>query len=61
MISRYGRANLLQNFMPVNVSVFKFLKLRFAYSNKKLVFYYDFKIRKGEFVAKFHACKRLRF
>ena len=36
-----------------------FVKLQTAYS-KKLVFYYDFKIRKGKFVAKFHAWKRLR-
>ena len=36
-----------------------FLKLRYAYSNKPI--YYDFKIRKGNFVTKFHAWKRLRF
>ena len=37
-----------------------FQKLRSIYS-KKLAFNYDFKIRKGKFVAKFHARKRLRF
>ena len=37
-----------------------FLKLPPAYS-KRLVFNYDFKIRTGKFVAKFHAWKRLRF
>ena len=35
-------------------------KLQTAFS-KKLVFNYDFKIRKGKFVAKFHPWKRLRF
>ena len=37
-----------------------FLKLRSAYS-EKLVFYYDLKIRKVKFVAKFHTWKRRRF
>ena len=36
------------------------LNLLFAYS-KNLAFYYDFKIRKGKFVAKFDAWKRVRF
>ena len=36
-----------------------FLKLQTAYSIK-LVFHYDFKMRKGKLVAKFHACKCLR-
>ena len=37
-----------------------FQKLRSAYS-KKLAFYYDFKIRKGTLVAKFHSWKRRSF
>ena len=37
-----------------------FLNLQSAYS-RKLVFYYDFKIRKSKFVAKFHAWKRPPF
>ena len=36
-----------------------FQKLRSAYS-RKLALYYDFKIRKGKLVAKFHSWKRLR-
>ena len=37
-----------------------FQKLRSAYS-KRLVFYYDFKIREGKFIAKFHVWKRLDY
>ena len=62
-----SRVLLLNDLGPVSRKSHKlfgsdkpFLKLRSAYS-RKLVFYYDFKIRKGKFVAKFHVWKSLCF